>query len=60
MDIQYTYGGMALKWETHHNQILNNTIFHSGSWYWDECDGIFLTGHHTLMPLKHNMPMAQK
>ncbi|MCD4697953.1 MAG: right-handed parallel beta-helix repeat-containing protein, partial [Bacteroidales bacterium] len=49
IDIQYTYGGMALKWDTHHNQILNNTIFHAGSWYWDEGDGIFLTGHHTLI-----------
>lgn len=50
MDIQYTYGGIiSLKWDTHHNRILNNTIFHSGSWYWDECDGIYLTGHHTLI-----------
>ena len=49
MDIQYTYGGISLKWDTHHNRILNNTIFHAGSWYWDEGDGIFLTGHHTFI-----------
>lgn len=49
LDIQYTYGGISLSGETHHNRILNNTIFHSGSWYWDEGDGIFLAGHHTLI-----------
>ena len=49
LDIQYTYGGISLSGETHHNQLLDNTIFHSGSWYWDEGDGIYLTGHHTLI-----------
>lgn len=49
LNIQYTYGGISLGEETHHNQIQDNTIFHSGSWYWDEGDGIFLTGHHNLI-----------
>ncbi len=35
----------------HHNQILDNVIFHVGSWYRDEGDGIHLNNysHHNLV-----------
>ncbi len=49
LDIQYTYGGMSSRAGAHHNKILNNVIFHIGSWYWDEGDGIHIEGHHHLI-----------
>ena len=41
--------GMFLGGESHYNKILKNTIYHAGSWFWDEGDGIYLSGHHNLI-----------
>ncbi|MCD6322212.1 MAG: right-handed parallel beta-helix repeat-containing protein, partial [Clostridiales bacterium] len=50
INIRYAAGyGIFLSGQSHHNKVTKNTIFHVGSWYWDEGDGIYLNGHHNLV-----------
>lgn len=41
--------GILLSDDAHHNQVLDCTIAYIGSWYWDEGDGIHISGHHNLI-----------
>ena len=41
LNIQYALA-TGIKLQGSYNTVLNNTIFHIGSWFWDEGDGISL------------------
>lgn len=51
LKIQYVADyGIWLSGQSSYNRIMNNTIYHVGSWYWKNGDGIFLDGgHHNLI-----------
>ncbi len=51
LDIEYVLAMGFLLGNSNYNQIANNTIFHVGSWYRDEGDGIHLGSrcHHNLI-----------